>query len=241
MSDGKTPCERRFGIPFNGPVIPFGALVECHSSSAKDLSRLHQFGPQVLPGKKALHAVRNRKGDIMVADIEEMEEMDASELHARRLHANEVFKRTNMVNIFIPDRRWKRKIIWRSQVLRTSTLIKDHRERREEREVCRGESDGLSPPTPLPEDSTRDDAEAKNDFWSITGDLMYRHHVEPRVKLYMPKEESFPLPLKYIDVTRTTHTSLDVLLEKHVDDITGTWMEKENCQMHGQASQDVFY
>ena len=42
-----------------------------------------------------------------------------------------------------------------------------------------------------------------------------RHHVEPKVKLYMPKEESFPVPMKYIDVTRTTHTSLDVLLEKY--------------------------
>ena len=34
----------------------------------------------------------------------------------------------------------------------------------------------------------------------------------------MPKEESFPIPLKYIDVTRTTHTSLDILLEKHFED-----------------------
>ena len=34
----------------------------------------------------------------------------------------------------------------------------------------------------------------------------------------MPKEESFPVPSKYIDVTRTTDTSLDVLLEKHIDD-----------------------
>ena len=59
----------------------------------------------------------------------------------------------------------------------------------------------------------RDDEEAKNDFWSITGDFIYRHHVEPRVKLYMPREESFPIPLKFFDVTRTTHTSLDVLLE----------------------------
>ena len=42
LSDGKTPCERRFGMPFNGPVIPFGALVECHPISAKDQSRLHQ-------------------------------------------------------------------------------------------------------------------------------------------------------------------------------------------------------
>ena len=28
LSDGKTPNERRFGKPFNGPNIPFGSLVE---------------------------------------------------------------------------------------------------------------------------------------------------------------------------------------------------------------------
>ena len=76
----------------------------------------------------------------------------------------------------------------------------------------------MDSPTPLHDDSTRDDEEAKNDSWSITGEFIYRHHVEPRDKLYVPKEESFPIPLKYIDVTRTTHTSLDVLLEKHIDD-----------------------
>ena len=64
--------------------------------------------------------------------------------------------------------------------------------------------------------------------------------MEPRVKLYMPREESFPIPLKHIDVTRNTHTSLDVMLEKILP-ITGTWMEKEDYQMHGQASQDTFY
>ena len=36
-------------------------------------------------------------------------------------------------------------------------------------------------------------------FPSITGDFIYRHHVEPRVKLYMPREELFPIPLKCID------------------------------------------
>ena len=30
LSDGKTPCERRFGQPCKGPIIPFGSLVECH-------------------------------------------------------------------------------------------------------------------------------------------------------------------------------------------------------------------
>ena len=50
--------------------------------------------------------------------------------------------------------------------------------------------------------------------------------MEPRVKLHMPKEESFPFPLKCIDVTKNTHTSLDVMQEKILM-ITGTWMEKE--------------
>ena len=76
---------------------------------------------------------------------------------------------------------------------------------------------GLSSPTPHQDDSTLDDAEAKNDFWSITGDFICRHHVEPRVKLYVPREESFPIPLKYIDV-RNTPASLDVMLEKNNDD-----------------------
>ena len=34
----------------------------------------------------------------------------------------------------------------------------------------------------------------------------------------MPREESFSTPLKYIDVTRSTHTSLNVLFEKKIDD-----------------------
>ena len=58
----------------------------------------------------------------------------------------------------------------------------------------------------------------RNDFWSMSGNFIYRRHVEPRVKLYSPREESFPIPLKYIDVTRTTHTTLDVKQEKRIDD-----------------------
>ena len=57
-----------------------------------------------------------------------------------------------------------------------------------------------------------------NDFSSMSGCFIYRHHVEPRVKLYSPREESFPIPLKYIDVSRTAHTNLDVKQEKRIDD-----------------------
>ena len=35
---------------FEGPIIPFGSLVEYHPITAKDQSRIHQFGKKVLPG-----------------------------------------------------------------------------------------------------------------------------------------------------------------------------------------------
>ena len=78
-----------------------------------------------------------------------------------------------------------------------------------------GESEGS---LPQHHDSLPVAGEAMNDFWSMSGSFIYRHHVEPRVKLYSPREESFPIPLKYIDVTRTTHTNLDVKKEKRIDD-----------------------
>ena len=81
LSDGKTPYERRFGKPFDGPILPFGSLVEYYPISAKDQSRIHQFGKKVLPGLclgYALYAGGIWKGDMMVAGIEELDTMDAS-------------------------------------------------------------------------------------------------------------------------------------------------------------------
>ena len=69
LSDEKTPYETRFGMSFDGPDIPFGAMTEYHPISAKDKSRLHQFSPKVLPDVflgYALYAVGIWKGDIMV-------------------------------------------------------------------------------------------------------------------------------------------------------------------------------
>ena len=59
LSDGKSPYERQFGMPFDGPVMLYGAMVECHPTSAKNQPRPHQSGAKVLPGiflGYALHA-----------------------------------------------------------------------------------------------------------------------------------------------------------------------------------------
>ena len=105
LSDVKTPYERRFGEPFAGPIIPFGSLVECYPIFAKDQSRIHQFGKKVLPGLflgYALYAGRTWKGDIMVADLEELETMDASEIYSIRLNAKEVIFPTQKGEFIFP-------------------------------------------------------------------------------------------------------------------------------------------
>ena len=65
---------------------------------------------------------------------------------------------------------------------------------------------------------SKDYADARADFWTILGDFIYRHHNEPRVQLHVPKEENFTISLKYIDVTRSTFSDLDVMQENRVDD-----------------------
>ena len=65
----------------------------------------------------------------------------------------------------------------------------------------------------------------------ISGNYIYRHHVEPRVKLYVPREESFSIQLKYIDVTRTTDTSLNVMPEKNIEDYWNVGGDRELSDM----------
>ena len=140
--------------------------------------------------------------------------MDASEIYSKRLNAKEVIFPQKGEFIFpIADGRIKTP--GEEQELRTSTLIRPRPSRGEGHIDFLGESEGSFPQT---HDSFPVAGEAMHDFWSMSGSFIYRLHVEPRVALYSPREESFPIPLKYIDVTRTTHTNLDVKLEKRIDD-----------------------
>ena len=182
----KTPYERGFGQPFKGPIIPFGSLVEYYPITAKDQSRIHQFGKKVLLGLflgYALYAGGIWKGDVL---------KDSAEFEDGRI-----------------------KLLGGDQDLRTSTSTRDRPIRGESHRDFLAESKGSLPP---PHGSFPDASEAINDFWSMSGNLIYRHHVEPRVKFYSPREESFPIPLKYNGVSRTTHTNLDVKQERRIDD-----------------------
>ena len=163
--------------------------------------------------------------------------MDASEIYSKRLNAKEVIFPKEGELIF-PIAHGRIKTPGGDQELRTSTLIGPRPIQGEGHVDFLGESEGS---LPQPHDSFPDAGEAINDFWSMSGSFIYRHHVEPRVKLYSPREESFPIPLKYIDVTRTLLIRIWMSSNRSALMIIGTLMALETCLILGQVSHNLLY
>ena len=94
------------------------------------------------------------------------------------------------------------------QDLRTCTLILQRPIQGEGHVDFLAESEGsLSPPQDLFPD----------DFWSMSGNFIYRHHFQSQTLLAERRIILF-FPLKYIDVSRTTCTNLEVKQEERIDD-----------------------
>ena len=58
--------------------------------------------------------------------------------------------------------------------------------------------------------------EAREDFWSMPEDFIYRHHVMPRDQLNISQQSSFPDPVTSTDVH--TETNLKNVEERSIDD-----------------------
>ena len=114
--------------------------------------------------------------------------MDASEINNQRLNTKEVICPKEKGEFIFPIADGRIKLLGGDQDLRTSTLVRHRPIQGESPRDFLGESDGSLPP---PKDSLPDAGEAINDFWSMSGNFIYRRHVEPRVKLSSPREESF--------------------------------------------------
>ena len=127
-----------------------------------------------------------------------MENTDGSEIYSRRNNAKDMLIR-QQGDEFIYF------LQMAQQNCQEETTNSENPLRREQavrRENLRGEFQGEpeeSQPTEL-----KDDAEARTDFWSIEGVFIYRRHNEPEFN-YVPKEVTFRIPLKFIDVHHYTH------------------------------------
>ena len=102
--------------------------------------------------------------------------MDASEIHSKR---GDISQRNG--NFIFPVADGRIKLPGGDQELRTSTLVRHRPIRGESNIDFLGESEGSLPP---PHDSFPDAGEAMNDLWSMSRNFKYRHHIEPRVKLF---------------------------------------------------------
>ena len=84
LSGGKRrPMQDVLGNHFKDLLFHFGSLVEYHPITAKDQSRIHQFGKKVFLGLflgYALYAGVLWKGEVLIADLEELETMDIGNL-----------------------------------------------------------------------------------------------------------------------------------------------------------------
>ena len=114
------------------------------------------------------------KGGVLIADLEELEMMDASEIYSKRLNAKEVIFHKGKGEFIFPIADGRIKTSGRDQELRTSTLVRHRPIQGEGQRDFLGESGGSLPP---PNDSFRDASEARHDFWSMSGNFIFRHHV----------------------------------------------------------------
>ena len=136
----------------------------CVTDSRRDpATRFHLFGKRVLSGifiGYVLIAGGIWTGAMLVADVSELENLDASEIRARRLNAKEVLMSKKGQEFVFPFADGSVKLAGRDQVLRESTFIQDHSTRgQEQNDVLQGESDGS-----LPSDHQTDDMEAPRQF-----------------------------------------------------------------------------
>ena len=117
LADGKTPNGRRLGEKsenhFEGPVIPLGAMIEYHPISTRDQSMLLMGGIW--------------KGGVLVADIEELRTLDASEVRARKLNAKETKTPKKGEQFTLQFAHGGAKLIGRSHGFRESTFKRENK------------------------------------------------------------------------------------------------------------------
>ena len=94
----------------------------------------------------------------MVADIEELETMDASELHVLKAQCKGSVHAAKKWKLHFPSRRWNSQNLWRRTASENIDLKPGSSGTRRR---TRNSTRKIPSPTPLQEDSTRDDEEAK--------------------------------------------------------------------------------
>ena len=153
------------------------------------------------------------KGDILVADIEELETMDASEIYSKRLNAKEViFPGENGKN---SSRRWTNQNFWRRSGTENIHLGTASTNSRRKSHWLSWRIRRVSSTTSRLVSGCR---------WSDKCFLVHvrKLHIPParwtQSQTLLAERRIIPYSNENIDVSRTTRTNLDVKQENRIDD-----------------------
>ena len=242
FSDVKTPYERRFGEPSEAPIIPFGPLVEDNPNSAKDQSRIHQFGKYYLEYSLATLCTRGGgiwKGDMLVADILKSWKRWT---HRKSTQKDSMRKRwffpKEKENLFLAIADGRIKPLGGDQELRTPTLIRQRPIQKESHVDFLVESGRSFPPR---HDSFRDAGDAINDFSGSCQEASY-------TAITLNPESNFTRREKnHFLFHWSTLTSPELLIrtwmlcKKGASMTIGISMDQEICLLLGQVSLNSLY
>ena len=173
QADGKSQNERRFGESFKGTIIPFDASVGHLPNSEKDKnSSIWKESITNNPSRTSFDRWRLWEEDILIADIEEIGQVGC----IRNIHQKTECERSpdnpKDGEFVFPAADGSAKLSGQEPTRRGESTVR--------REKPSGESHGDREEF-QPEES-KDDAEARKDFWSIQENFIYCHHTEPSVQ-----------------------------------------------------------
>ena len=154
-------------------------------------------------------------GDVKLLDWEEVQKADhPNRITVKIFKAEEVNFIKNLDEFIFPiangdllqpgDRRIERttrkRVVWRNPRQDTEGSTTEGDEGQPDPSGDSTDTDSM----PDPEDAEPECL----DTWTTNNDVLIRHHLTPRQKLFIPTVEDCPIPLKFLDVMRTTETDL---------------------------------
>ena len=218
-----SPYFWRHGRDFKGPKIPFGAGIR-YLASGTLAEEQHTFGPKTRLGLFAGYVVDTEgrcKGDALVIDAQALSEAyRANEVHLIRTKLGEITQ-TKWPKVSGFQGKWFFPVA--EGLLkqpeddytgsRSIPLDKPYQTSKPKVGEEVKEYFGLEVGGPTENPSTD-----SPDGWEIRGDFLVRIHREPRTSLYLP-DNTCPLKISWLDVHRTTKTSLLHDAEAGIEDM----------------------
>ena len=241
-SYGKTPYKRLFREPFKGPIIPLGSLCwvlpYLCERPVKNLSICKESLTWIVPWIRSLRGGNLEGWHDGCRHWGAGNDGHIGNLRKKWLDAKEVIFPTENGKFIFPIADGRIKSHGRDQDLRTSTLVR-HRPIQGEGHVdFLGESEGSLSTTSRLISGCR---------WSDKWFLVYvrklqknRHHVEPRAKLYSPREESFPIPMIFLTY-RELQERIWILCKSATSMTIVISMDQETCLILGQVSLSLLF